>query len=207
MKVYEQQNDSYAWAHPDEPYSLYLWSQHLNDKFRYTAAELDTMTLHFRGNKDVKGYEAFLKGIATARRYAKGLHYQDITLNTADGKSVSLSKLVNSGGYTLLDFWASWCGPCRASIPKLKKLHAERPALKIISVSCDKNLADWKEAMQEEKMPWTQVILSQNTKLKEQAVNAYHIQFIPSLVLIAPDGTITYAASKVQEIISQIKAE
>ena len=207
MKVYEQQNDSYAWAHPDEPYSLYLWSQHLNDKFRYTAAELDTMTLHFRGNKDAKGYKAFLKGIATARRYAKGLHYQDITLNTADGKSVSLSKLVNSGGYTLLDFWASWCGPCRASIPKLKKLHAERPALKIISVSCDKNLADWKEAMQEEKMPWTQVILSQNAKLKEQAVNAYHIQFIPSLVLIAPDGTITYAASKVQEIISQIKAE
>lgn len=61
--------------------------------------------------------------------------------------------------------------------------------------------------MQEEKMPWTQMILSQNTKLKEQAVNAYHIQFIPSLVLIAPDGTITYAASKVQEIISQIKAE
>lgn len=207
MKVCEQQSDGYAWAHPDEPYSLYLWSQHLGDKFRYTAAELDTMALHFRGNKDTKGYAAFLKDIATARRYAKGLHYQDITLNTADGKSVSLSKLVNSGGYTLLDFWASWCGPCRASIPKLKKLHAERPALKIISVSCDKNLADWKEAMQEEKMPWTQVILSQNAKLKEQAVNAYHIQFIPSLVLIAPDGTITYAASKVQEIISQIKAE
>lgn len=121
MKVYEQQSDSYAWAHPDEPYSLYLWSQHLNDKFRYTAAELDTMTLHFRGNKDAKGYKAFLKGIATARRYAKGLHYQDITLNTADGKSVSLSKLVNSGGYTLLDFWASWCGPLQGFHPKAKE--------------------------------------------------------------------------------------
>lgn len=89
----------------------------------------------------------------------------------------------------------------------MKKLHAERPALKIISVSCDKNLAEWKRAMTEEKMPWMQVVLPQDAKLKEQAVNAYHIQFIPSLVLIAPDGTIAYAASNAQEIISQIKAE
>lgn len=205
MKICEQQSDGYAWAHPDEPYSLYIWSQHLDDKFRYTAAELDTMALHFRGNKDTKGYAAFLKDIAAAHRFVKGVRYQDITLRTTDGKAVSLSKLVNPGGYTLLDFWASWCGPCRASIPMMKKLHSERPALRIISVSCDKNLADWKRAMLEEKMPWTQVVLSQNPKLKEQAVSAYHIQFIPSLVLIAPDGTIAYAASSAQEIISQIK--
>ena len=207
MKVCEQQSDDYAWAHPDEPYSLYLWSQHIGDKFRYTTAELDTMALHFRGNKDVKGYAAFLKDVADARRYVKGVHYQDITLRTTGGKAVSLSSLVNANGYTLLDFWASWCGPCRASIPMIKKLHAEQPALKIISVSCDKNLADWKRAMTEEKMPWTQVVLSQDAKLKEQAINAYHIQFIPSLVLIAPDDTIAYAASSAQEIISQIKAE
>ncbi len=95
-KVYEQQSDNYAWAHPDEPYSLYLWSQHIGDKFRYTAVELDTMALHFRGNKDAKGYAAFLKDIAAARRYVKGMRYQDVTLRTTDGKAVSLSSLVNA---------------------------------------------------------------------------------------------------------------
>lgn len=195
--VYQRQSDAYAWAHPAEPYSLWLQSRHLREKFRYTASELDSMAAHYRGNTDTAGYADLVKDIDAARPYVRGQAFKDVTLRTTDGKAVRLSALVKKGQYTLLDFWASWCGPCRASIPAMKQLHKDKPQLNIVSISCDKNLNDWARAMKEEQMPWTQVVLPQDKALNRQVVEAFDIQYIPSLVLIAPDGTIAGAASAI----------
>lgn len=199
--VWQQQSDDYAWTHPTEPYSLYLQGKGLDRHFYYTAAQLDEMTAHYRDNSDTAGYAAFVKQVAEARKTAKGMAYPDVTLRTVDGKAVKLSALVKAGQYTLLDFWASWCGPCRASIPLIKEMHARHPELNIVSISCDRSLKDWDEAMREEKMSWQQAALPQDKQLYRAAAAAYHIQFIPYLIVISPDGKVVKASNDAKEIV------
>lgn len=199
--VWQQQSDDYAWTHPTEPYSLYLQGKGLDRHFYYTAAQLDEMTAHYRDNRDAVGYAAFVKQVAEARKTAKGMAYPDVTLRTVDGKAVKLSALVKVGQYTLLDFWASWCGPCRASIPLIKEMHARHPELNIVSISCDRSLKDWDEAMREEKMSWQQAAMPQDKQLYRAAAAAYHIQFIPYLIVISPDGKVVKASNDAKEIV------
>lgn len=199
--VWQQQSDDYAWTHPTEPYSLYLQGKGLDRHFYYTAAQLDEMTAHYRDNSDTAGYAAFVKKIAEAKKTAKDMAYPNITLRTTDGKAVKLSSLVKPGKYTLLDFWASWCGPCRASIPLIKEMHARHPELNIVSISCDRSLKDWDEAMREEKMSWQQAAMPQDKQLYRAAAAAYHIQFIPYLIVISPDGKVVKASNDAKEIV------
>ena len=199
--VWQQQSDDYAWTHPTEPYSLYLQGKSLDRHFYYTAAQLDEMTAHYRDNRDAVGYAAFVKQVAEARKTAKGMAYPDVTLRTVDGKAVKLSALVKAGQYTLLDFWASWCGPCRASIPLIKEMHARHPELNIVSISCDRSLKEWEEAMREEKMSWQQAALPQDKQLARAAHAAYNIQFIPYLIVISPDGKVVKASNDAKEIV------
>ena len=202
--VYARQSDDYAWAHPDEPYSLYLQGKNLDKCFRYTSAELDEMAERFKGNCDTAGYEVLAQKIDEAKKTAKGMAYPDITLRSVEGKTVKLSQLVKRGQYTLLDFWASWCGPCRASIPKIKSLHAANPKINIVSISCDKNLADWTRAMKEENMPWKQVALPQDKAMNRAASEAYKVKFIPYLVVIDPQGAVVKATSDASEIMEML---
>ncbi len=199
--VWQQQSDDYAWTHPTEPYSLYLQGKGLDRHFYYTAAQLDEMTAHYRDNRDAVGYAAFVKQVAEARKTAKGMAYPDVTLRTVDGKAVKLSALVKVGQYTLLDFWASWCGPCRASIPLIKEMHARHPELNIVSISCDRSLKDWDEAMREEKMSWQQAALPQDKQLYRAAATAYQVQYIPYLIVISPDGKVVKASNDAKEIV------
>ncbi len=202
--VYKLQSDDYVWAHPNEPYSLYLQGKNLDKHFLYTVDQLNEMAERFRGNGDTVGYASFVKKIEEAKKTAKGMAYPDITLRSVDGKAVKLSSLVKRGQYTLLDFWASWCGPCRASIPKIKSLHAANPKINIVSISCDKNLADWTRAMKEENMPWEQLALPQEKAMNRAASEAYKVKFIPYLVVISPDGTVVRATSDAMEIMRML---
>lgn len=133
-----------------------------------------------------------------------GIGFPDFEATTKEGKAVSFSSMVGKGKYTLIDFWASWCGPCRVSIPKIKSLHAANPKINIVSISCDRNLADWAKAMKEENMPWKQVALPQDKALNRAASEAYKVQFIPYLVVIDPQGAIIMATSDAKEIMRML---
>lgn len=118
-----------------------------------------------------------------------GIPFPDFSATTKAGSPVKFSTLVPKGKYTLVDFWASWCGPCRAAIPKVKKIYAtQKGRLNVVSVSVDQREADWRRAEKQEAMPWTQLWL--NKAQLNRAALAYDIQSIPRLVLINPEGKI-----------------
>lgn len=114
--------------------------------------------------------------------------YIDFTAVTPEGTELSLSDLVGKTDYVLVDFWASWCGPCRRLIPVLKEIYAGQPEgrLQIFSCSVDQDPMAWRVALQEEMMPWPQA------REDEEHVcsNLYNVQYIPFTVLIDREGHI-----------------
>lgn len=109
----------------------------------------------------------------------------DFELKDSQGNLVKLSSL--RGQYVLIDFWASWCGPCRKEIPNVKKLHAYygNKGLKVVGVSIDKDESKWRKAIGEEQLDYLQLWDPSMTTGK-----LYNYNGIPFIILIDPDGKI-----------------
>ncbi len=102
------------------------------------------------------------------------------------GKNISLASF--KGKYVLIDFWASWCGPCRQAVPKVKKqfeMYKDK-GFDVFSVSIDHDNKAWHKAMGEEDMPWPQVLSPDIDK----TMSDYMFSGIPTLYLIDPQGNI-----------------
>lgn len=115
----------------------------------------------------------------------------DFTLQTPDGGTIKLSSL--KGQVVLFDFWASWCMPCRASIPHLKELYKKYHGLglEILSVSIDQNSKAWNDALLKEKMPWKQAIDKYNSVMEvSEVMNALGIDAVPFMMILDKDGTV-----------------
>lgn len=119
-----------------------------------------------------------------------GCRYTDIQALQNDGTPLALSDLVGRTDYVLVDFWASWCPPCRKSLPILKEIYLAQPAgrLEILGVSCDEDPAAWQQAVQEEGLPWRQV--RDGGQAPYNPADTYRIRYIPTTILIDNQGLI-----------------
>ncbi|WP_418982698.1 thioredoxin-like domain-containing protein [Alistipes sp.] len=121
-----------------------------------------------------------------------GQPYMDIIQNNADGEAVSLKSVVENPAnkYTLVDFWASWCGPCMGEVPHLKKTYDEfhKKGFEIYGVSFDKDREAWLGAIDQNGMGWVHV--SELNGFDNQAAKEYAVQGIPSNFLIDAQGVI-----------------
>lgn len=137
-----------------------------------------------------------LAGVSAAQRKKElskvpiGSKAQEITQNDVNGKPVSLSSL--KGRYVLIDFWASWCAPCRAENPNIVKAYNtyKDKGFTILGVSLDGNTgkAAWLKAIKSDGLEWTQI--SELNGWKNSAALAYGVSAIPQNFLVDPNGII-----------------
>jgi len=112
----------------------------------------------------------------------------NIKLNTLDGKQFELAQL--TGKVYVIDFWASWCGPCRKENPNMVKLYNDyhSKGLEIVGISLDKSFDPWKAAVEKDGLAWMQI--SDLKYWSSEAAKLYVISSIPATILVGKDGKI-----------------
>lgn len=122
-------------------------------------------------------------------------------INYANGKAMSLKECLAGKKYLLLDFWASWCKPCRKEIPNILKLYKKyhTDGFEVVSISADTSEAAWKKALDEEKLPWY------NDRDGQQGIcNLYKVQYYPTIYLLDADGKVVAKDIRGEELAAKL---
>ncbi len=114
-----------------------------------------------------------------------GQKVPEFTVTDEAGKTHTLASLLKGKKYMVLDFWASWCGPCRREIPNVKKQYElyKDKGLQVVSISIDKKAADWKKAVKEENLQWPNF-------LSPDVATQYKVRAVPTMYLLDSEGRV-----------------
>ena len=154
------------------------------------ADQEEILKLFGEKQPDFPTYKAIMAERQATESTAIGHAYTDIQLPDPDGKTLKVSDYVGKNKYVLIDFWASWCGPCRAEMPTVVEAYTKfhDKGFEVIGVSLDNDKDAWVKAIEKLQMPWPQ--MSDLKGWESEAAATYHVQAIPANVLLDQQGNI-----------------
>lgn len=134
--------------------------------------------------------ESVNKYIQALKNKNVGAMFTDFEMNDMEGTPRKLSDYVGKGNYVLVDFWASWCGPCRREMPNVKAAYEQfhPKGFEIVGVSLDNDKEAWAQATEQLGITWPQ--MSDLKGWQCAAVDIYAIRGIPATILFGPDGKV-----------------
>lgn len=194
-KKYDEMEDkvsqtakAYILAHNNSP----LAAKTLMD-FRYSLTENERREIvNNAGNefKSVPGMDKLIDHLRVLEGVAVGQKFTDFEMNDPKGNAHKLSEYVGNGKVVLIDFWASWCPPCRRDMPHLVELYKQykNKDFEIVGVSLDRTGDAWEKGIKDLNITWPQ--LSDLKYWQSQGAALYGVNSIPHTVLIDKDGTI-----------------
>lgn len=172
--------------HPDNIYSAYI-SDVVKSESHEKGKELyDLLTPKIQSSYFGRLLKQHTDALAVS---ALGVPCPDFTATDESGNKITMAS--QKGGIMVLDFWASWCGPCRQEMKNLREQYGEfkDQGVRFMSISLDDSVDKWKKACEEEQIPWISV-RDDNGWLKSEIRKLFGIQAIPFIVLLDKDGNI-----------------
>ena len=191
----------YAYANNKSIVSAYLI---MTNNYYLELAELDTITSNFDNSiKQTKYVELLLDRINNLYKVSIGSSFTDFTLNDTTGNPIALSSLIGEN-YLLIDFWASWCGPCRRENPNIVAVYNDynSKGFDIIGVSLDTDKNNWIKAIEKDSLTWSHV--SDLQGWNNAAGKLYAVNAIPHSVILNENGTIVAKNLRGEELRDKI---
>lgn len=185
MKEQAEFYKNYLKEHSDDFLSHYILNK---SKRNYSYEELKEFSNTFGSENPSMYLDQLYQYIEKLESIEVGHTYPDFTLPTInEGENATVSNLIAGNKYTLIDFWASWCRPCRAENPIVLAAYNQYhdKGFDVIGVSIDRDSNEWKQAVANDQLPWTQL-----RDVEGSVSDTYVINFIPSNFLIDSTGTI-----------------
>ena len=159
-------------------------------QFYPTLKDIDELIATVKYAGEMTAIKALRESYLKAEATQAGKMFTDFEGLTVDGKASKLSDYVGKGKYVLVDFWASWCGPCKGEIPNLIELQNKFGGEKftVLGVNVWDEEEKFKAALTEEGITYPQIYIPRDNK--DNATELYGIQGIPQIILFGPDGII-----------------